>query len=597
MHISSKKPFIVFLALLVLASLAPLACSGAPDDGEQLGEARAAVVTSVIYANGVFTGWYNNSPYATTVADATVFESPDTKSYKTTYTAYQYSQINISSGSVGTAPDHLQFDIINKGTAATNLTLLSSKAGGSWNTAQPSLATYCAVPLNVWTTCSIPLSAYAATGGSSAITAFGWLDTGATQGPFYFDHIQLTAVGGGTGGTSAASSTAASTASSTASSTVASTVTSTASSTASSTAASTAASSSGASTGGGSDAGAPTCGKLAPLAAYASEGTASLLIDGGYRGANAWSFNPAHCTTSTPCYAAVKVASGPTVVKAQWTYQDGSGEFVGQGLQNYTVETSADSTSGNDGTWTTAATVAQATGNVWYTHVDQVNFTGQSWLRLRITSSTAQALDELELWDASPGCPDESFFIDGDSITHRWVNTHGTASGYTEQPSFQADVPGFPLVVGAGVTGIGSPYAAAHIGEYLAAFPVHYWVLAVGTNDLCNTTPDDFQTNLQTWVTAVKAAGKEAILVHFPWPNNDPTFCFQNDKPLLARIDAVVKANNLRPAIQFYEATYERPEAFDSGDVHTNNFATGLTNGGNGILKKTAAGYVAAQGL
>jgi lysophospholipase L1-like esterase len=318
--------------------------------------------------------------------------------------------------------------------------------------------------------------------------------------------------------------------------------------------------------------------------AFASEGDASLLTDGAYRSPNAWTFDPSHCSAETPCWAAVNVGVGPTQLLVDWSSQDGEGDFDaqvygGQTLTSYALLVSSDSTDGSDGTWTAAidpltnhpATVG---ANTFIQRSQLVEFTGYSWVKLAITSATANEIDELDLWDASSTSSD-SYFFHGDSITHRCANLRGTDPVWGEQPSFQADVRAahpdhYPLQVGGGISVQGVGDAANEVGTYLMLFrPVRYWFLTMGTNDLCDGAAA-FSASAQAWITKVKQAGVVPILVHPIWGNDDAAYCAGNGPDFNAAVDALVKANGLVPAVPLYEATYGHPEYFEAGDVHPN---------------------------
>ncbi len=326
--------------------------------------------------------------------------------------------------------------------------------------------------------------------------------------------------------------------------------------------------------------------------AFASAGTASLLTDGAYRSPNAWTFSPSKCSTRRPCWAAVHVGAGPSTLLLDWSYQDGEGDFDtrvfgGETLTAYDVLVSANSTDGSNGTWSTAIDALTngpitVTNNPFIQRSHPIKFTGFSWVKLSITSATANEIDEIDLWDASSTSAD-SYFFHGDSITTRCANLRGTNPIYGEQPSFQADVqtahPGhYPLQVGGGIVAQGSADAVSEISGYLSLFrPVKYWFFTMGTNDLCGGA-SAFSGNAQRWVDAVKAAGGVPILVHPIWANNVASFCYQNGPAFNAAVDALVQSNGLRPAVPLYEATVGHPEYFASGDVHPNTLGCAVWN-------------------
>ena len=326
--------------------------------------------------------------------------------------------------------------------------------------------------------------------------------------------------------------------------------------------------------------------------AFASEGNAALLTDGAYRTPYAWTFDPSHCSPTTPCWAAVKIGAGPSRIMVDWSHQDGEGDFDtnvwgGDTIVDYTLWTSADSTNGADGTWTQAidpltnqpATVG-ANFVIQRSHL--VSFAASAWIKIAITSSTAGSLDELDVWDASSTNAD-SFLFHGDSITHRCANLRGTDPKFGEQPSFQSDIQAahpahFPLQIGAGVISQSSTNAVAEIPTYLGFFrPVKFWFFTMGTNDLCQGA-EKYAANAQTWIDAVKGAGAVPILVHPIWGNDVASYCSDNGPSFNAAVDALVAQNGLGPAVPLYEATLGHPEYFEQGDVHPNPLGCSVWN-------------------
>jgi lysophospholipase L1-like esterase len=315
---------------------------------------------------------------------------------------------------------------------------------------------------------------------------------------------------------------------------------------------------------------------------FASTGDASRLTDGAYRGRGAWTFSG--CTPSAPCWAAVRVGPGPSKLLVDWSFQDGDGAFSttaygGTTVQAYSLEVSADSTNGADGRWQPATDAlahkpVTVTGNTFIQRSHAIDFAGQSWIKIVVTASTATSIDELDLWDASAGT-DDTWFFHGDSITQRCANMRGTASGYGQQPSFQAEVQTasptrYPLQIGGGIVSQGVIDAARDIGTYLPAFPhVKHWFLVMGTNDQCRGAAA-WVPLAQSWIDAVKAAGHVPILVHPIWGNDVKEYCSANGPSFVAAIDALVAKNKLVPAVPLYEATVGHKEYFGEGDVHPN---------------------------
>lgn len=309
--------------------------------------------------------------------------------------------------------------------------------------------------------------------------------------------------------------------------------------------------------------------------AFASTGSAGLLVDGAYRSPNAWTFR-------APAWGAVHVGEGPSTLLVDWSFQDGEGGFDtkvwgGSTIGSYVLEVSADSTNGSNGSWQVAKDArtgadVRVTGNTLIQRTHLVRFTGFGWIKLRIEASSAGSIDELDVWDASAGHAG-TFFFHGDSITQRCGNMRGSAASYEQRPSFQSALESthsgfYPLQVGGGIVGQSAADAVSAIPRYLAAFePVRYWFLTMGTNDLC-AGATTYATRAQSWIDAVKAAGHVPILVHPIWGNDVTSYCSKNGPAFNAAVDALVQKNGLLPPVPLYEATVGRADYFGEDDVH-----------------------------
>ena len=349
--------------------------------------------------------------------------------------------------------------------------------------------------------------------------------------------------------------------------------------------------------------GTPSVGRLGVgKPTYTNTGNAALLTDGAYRGANAWAFSG--CSTSSPCWAAVHVGTGPSRLLVDWSYEDGDGELTttaygGTTVQDYTIAVSSNSTNGADGTWTAANdALHQYSGRRGRKRLhspvprDRLRrrFLGEDHgdrdvRRRRSTSSTSGTRAPART---------TRYFFHGDSITIRCANLRGTNVNYGEQPSFQAAVQAvrparYPLQTGGGIVGEGAADAVTEIAGYLPVYRhIKYWFLTMGTNDLCDGVTS-FSTRAQSWIDAVKAAGHSPMLVHPIWGNNVSAYCSANGPAFNAAIDTLVSTNNLAPAVPLYEATVGHPEYFDRGDVHPNE-------AGCRVWNQTFATYVSSFG-
>lgn len=239
---------------------------------------------------------------------------------------------------------------------------------------------------------------------------------------------------------------------------------------------------------------------------------------------------------------------------------------------DYTISTSADSTDGQDGTWTE---VVRVTGNSARTREHRFPFAGARWVRMTVTSVIAGplgntlAIDEIELHDASDGTDDTVFFL-GDSIT---------ASAFTrcpdDQPSFaelvhEALPERFPVMINGGVDAVNSGYGVEVIEEWLDLNPdFHIWAIAYGTNDAWQKVPPTlFEENLQTIVEKVKSAGREPVIARIPFATSGPDD--EDVRALNAVIDRVATRNGLLPGPDLYAWFSTHQAELGSDGVHPN---------------------------
>ncbi len=275
--------------------------------------------------------------------------------------------------------------------------------------------------------------------------------------------------------------------------------------------------------------------------------TPSLLNDGAYRASYAW-------TAPKGAWAALDLGAGPSQLYVQISNEDSAtGDLNGGGMAAFHWLTSADSTNGQDGTWTTVATI---TANPYITRASLLPFSGQRWLKLVMDS--ASTLDEIDAWDASGGVTDAWMFI-GDSITNR-ATKRGSQSGVGNQPSFQANLQTakgqYPAQGGGGIVGAGAADVRANIDAWLAAFPhAKYWAVSLGTNDAYAGAAGlpQWMGDMQYIIDHLKAAGRVPVLARIPY-TTDRYYGFPSGTALYntSGIDVLVATNNLRPGPDLY---------------------------------------------
>lgn len=237
-----------------------------------------------------------------------------------------------------------------------------------------------------------------------------------------------------------------------------------------------------------------------------------------------WNGGPA--SPSAPVWVAMKLGNGPSRVLVNWCNHVRAARF-NSGVNvpgDYQIQTSADSTNGADGTWTSALAV---TGNIYMNRVHAIDFKGQQWVRLYVTNPASKAKEirllELEVYDVSGGVDDSWMFL-GDSITFsafiRWGDgafdkrINAQASSHTPS-TVNGGIPGFSLGQMVG----GNDPNFPNLDQVMAAFPdTKYWAIGFGTNDAGGeNNPERYQKNMEALVQKLQATGKVPIIQKVPY--------------------------------------------------------------------------------
>jgi acyl-CoA thioesterase I len=276
--------------------------------------------------------------------------------------------------------------------------------------------------------------------------------------------------------------------------------------------------------------------------------------------------------TALPATAAINIGAGPSRLLVQWddggtyNYKDPPGTTVYGLPMAYTLDVSADSTNGADGTWSTLVTV---TDNAVRTRGHAIDFAGMSWVRMTITgapptiSGSGVQIGEIDVHDISAtgsGMPDDTWFFMGDSIT---AFAYDRAAGH--QPSFAAGInmalpDYFPAMINGGIGSETSAQGLARLPEALALNPDYrFFVLGYGTNDANRGTTASFQTNMQAMIDMVTAAGRIPIIPRIPFSGN-PGYARVADYNAI--VDALVASNQLIPGPDLYAHFTDHPEEF-----------------------------------
>jgi lysophospholipase L1-like esterase len=238
---------------------------------------------------------------------------------------------------------------------------------------------------------------------------------------------------------------------------------------------------------------------------------------------------------------------------------------------SYRIETSGDSTDGSNGVW---RTVVEALAVSTHGQAHAFDFSGQSWVKLVVTSTPALSpngvqLSELDVHDISAGAQDSWFFL-GDSITAMTFNR-----GPTHQPSFAAWVNArwadyFPAMIDGGNGGAKSADGAAHVDEWLARNPTaHFWAIGYGTNDAAGNTRDTsgFRRNMATIVDALLTAGRVPLLATIPYASDGQHDFVPEFNGALAELGA---AHSLKAGPDLYSWFAAHPDQLRDG-VHPND--------------------------
>jgi acyl-CoA thioesterase-1 len=262
------------------------------------------------------------------------------------------------------------------------------------------------------------------------------------------------------------------------------------------------------------------------------------VVNGAYHNGG---WNAGTPTTTAPAWVAIKLAAGPTRLLVSWddggtyNYQDPPGTPVYGLPADYHFDVSADSTNGSDGTWTAAVTPGAGDpvtvmGNAVRTRAHAIDFTGKTWIKMVITAAPASEsgngvqIGEIDVHDTSataPNRPEDTWFFMGDSITAFAFDRR-----VSNQPSFAAAInmatnqTYFPAMINGGIGGEKSGDGLARLAAVLSLNPdYHFIALGYGTNDAAgNQVPTaTFQSNMQTMIDMVKAAGREPVIPHIPW--------------------------------------------------------------------------------
>ncbi len=378
--------------------------------------------------------------------------------------------------------------------------------------------------------------------------------------------------------------------------------------------------------GGGATAATPICAmpakwlgvlrKPAPLVSLGRPVTTSsteqankgLLVDGKYHVGNGLLLTP---VAGAPTWAAIDVGTGYSKLLLGWQdvgFTDyGPSFYAATDYQNatspvgYLLKTSADSTDGNDGTWTTVVTV---TGNPVRSRTHVVPFAGMRWVRFEVTAAGQSAagaardvrLDEIELHDFSAvgdGDLTDGWFVMGDSITKMAFDRSRGPDELDRLVTAARPAYG-PALVEAGNGGETLKHALRHLqqDQWLAyAEGLTFVTVAFGTNDSWgSTTPagTGFEATMRSIIELLTDAGRVPILARIPWNTVG-----QNVEQFNAVIDKLQQEFELPCGPDLYAVVAAHPE-YVQGQGYL-DASCALKYPGDGVHPQSAAAKAALQ--
>ena len=274
----------------------------------------------------------------------------------------------------------------------------------------------------------------------------------------------------------------------------------------------------------------PIVSRGAQVFAMPSTGAASI-VDGTYHSGGWIAGRP---TDAAPAWVAIKLTAGPTRVLVSWddtgtyNYKTPTTKSVYGLPAAYSIEVSADSTNGADGTWTTAV---PSVTNAVRTRGHAIDFAGKSWVKMVVTGTPTNAagnviIAEIDVHDISAtgtGLPEDTWFFMGDSITafaydRRMANQPSFAELiHTAAPAYM------PAMINGGIGSELTANGLARLDEMLALNPDYrFFAITYGTNDSWGDKTDTslFRSNLQAMIDKLKAAGREPVLSHIPYSDD-----------------------------------------------------------------------------
>jgi len=251
---------------------------------------------------------------------------------------------------------------------------------------------------------------------------------------------------------------------------------------------------------------------------------APMLVDGKFRSAGAW-----RAGRQLPSWVAIEVGGGISELLLFWTASANTDhpEIRYGAPAAYRIQTSADSTNGNDGHWNTAKEVSD---NKVRTRTHRIPFENQRWLRFVVlsdegTENDGVQIDEIELLDNTDGKADVWFFL-GDSITAGAFTREASQNPAFATWLWATDSNHYPIQMNGGYGGDTARNPAAWGGNRQHSLlrlrqalnendGIRVVTLALGTNDF--GAMEEYRSAMREMIREVQSRGKTAIVPRIPW--------------------------------------------------------------------------------
>lgn len=305
--------------------------------------------------------------------------------------------------------------------------------------------------------------------------------------------------------------------------------------------------------------------------ATASSGVTNLnyLNDGAFNFSQTTAFGTLE---DGPEWVAIDVGEGPS--KLLLLFADAGYDtyttLSGGAPVGYTIETSADSTDGEDGEW---ETVVEVTDNTVRNRAHSFDFEGKSWVRFTATEADegrTTRLVELMLHDVSNTSgdrPQDSWLFFGDSI-HQAAMRRALGRYSFENVVNDAHADFEPIMLNGSIGGETLDDALARIDSVIELNPdIQYFGIAYGTNDSWgNKSPEgaSFREKLVELVETLLDAGRTPIIARIPYASEAHTTL----PAFNTIIDDVTQEYDLPCGPDLYTWFLENPEQLGSDGVH-----------------------------